>query len=324
MILPADFLLRMQILTGAACASFHAALQSPPPVSVRLNPAKGPADPGEESVSWCSCGYYLKERPSFTFDPLFHAGAYYVQEASSMFLEQAIRAHVSGPVKCLDLCAAPGGKSTHLQALLPAGSLLVSNEILKSRAAVLQENLIKWGNPGALVTSNHPAEMSRLPHFFDVVVADLPCSGEGMFRKDPSSAAQWSANNVAGCALRQRRILHDCWDALKPGGLLIYCTCTYNIEENEDNLQYIIQTLGGEALPVPVRDEWKITGALKYNHPAYRFFPHLTRGEGFFLAVIQKQEGRALPVRNEKGRKNGDARRNLSPDVSHWLKHPSD
>ena len=185
MALPIDFITRTRALLGNEFDSFEAALQADVPVSIRINEKKGTPAPSTtgapcERVAWCETGYYLPERLSFTFDPLFHAGAYYVQEASSMFLEQAIRSHVKTPVRCLDLCAAPGGKSTHLAACLPEGSLLVSNEVIRSRSHILAENIAKWGNPNCIVTNNDPKEIGCLTHFFDVIVADVPCSGEGM------------------------------------------------------------------------------------------------------------------------------------------------
>lgn len=306
MALPVDFITRTQALLGDEFNALEAALQADVPVSIRINRAKGTTIPSRgERVAWCENGYYLPERLSFTFDPLFHAGAYYVQEASSMFLEQAIRAHVSGPVRCLDLCAAPGGKSTHLASLLPEGSLLVSNEVIRSRSYVLAENIAKWGRPDSIVINNDPEEIGEaLPHQFDVIVTDVPCSGEGMFRKDTDSAGEWSVDNVRLCASRQRRIIHDIWPALRPGGLLIYSTCTYNTEENEENIHYIQEELEAEALPIPTPAEWNITGALRFDHPVYRFLPHKTRGEGFFLAVLRKAEGEIEEIRlKQKGKK---------------------
>lgn len=306
MALPIDFITRTRALLGEEFDHLEAALKADVPVSIRINRMKGtPAPKAGDPVAWCESGFYLPERLSFTFDPLFHAGAYYVQEASSMFLEQAIKSQVRGPVRCLDLCAAPGGKSTHLASLLPEGSLLVSNEVIRSRSYVLAENIAKWGRPDTIVINNDPAEIGQaLPHLFDVIVTDVPCSGEGMFRKDSDSTDEWSVDNVRLCASRQRRIIHDIWNALKPGGLLIYSTCTYNTEEDEENIHYIIEELGAEALSIPIREEWQITGALLFDHPVYRFFPHKTRGEGFFLAVLRKAEGEIEEIRvKSKGRK---------------------
>lgn len=291
MALPIDFISRTKALLGENYPLFEAALQTAPPVSLRINQAKGTSIPQIGTpVAWCSSGYYLPERLTFTFDPLFHAGAYYVQEASSMFLEQAIRSQVNQPVRCLDLCAAPGGKSTLLASCLPQGSLLVSNEVIRSRSYVLAENIAKWGNPNCVVLNNDPKTIGlTLPHFFDVIVADVPCSGEGMFRKDTDSTGEWSVEHVELCAARSRRIIHDVWEALKPGGLLIYSTCTYNLEEDEENIHYFVDELGAEPVTIPIDEAWQITGALRYDNPVYRFLPHRTRGEGFFLAALRKK-----------------------------------
>ncbi len=326
MALPIDFITRTRALLGDEYPLFEQALQADVPVSIRINSAKGTKAPDAPQVPWCETGYYLPERLSFTFDPRFHAGAYYVQEASSMFLEQAIRNYVNEPVKCLDLCAAPGGKSTHLLSLLPEGSLLVSNEVIRSRSHILAEKCIKWGNPYSVVTNNDPEEIGKLTHLFDVIVTDVPCSGEGMFRKDTDSTGEWSVANVNLCASRQRRIIHDIWNALRPGGLLIYSTCTYNTEEDEENIYYIIEELGAEALPIPTPTEWQITGALTHQHPVYRFFPHKTKGEGFFLAVLRKSEGEIEEIR-QKGKnkkEKGKATPTVPAVVKEWIQNPNE
>ena len=296
--------------------AFEKALNTQPPVSIRINTHKitndtallqstnpdsstGNSDSHKfiadinETVPWCETGFYLPERPSFTFDPLFHAGIYYVQEASSMFLEQIVRHSISGnkPVTALDLCAAPGGKSTLLRSLLPEGSLLVCNEVVRSRSMILSENMTKWGLPDYIVTNNDPKDLGRMTHLFDIILADLPCSGEGMFRKDPDSRNEWSVDNVKLCASRQRRIIHDVWSALKPGGWLIYSTCTFNMEENEDNIITLAGELGAGIVPVSLKKEWNIAGAIRRNIPAYRFFPHRTKGEGLFVALLRKDSG---------------------------------
>lgn len=291
---------------GDEYSQLEAALMADTPVSVRVNQAKGTRTPKDaEPVGWCDTGFYLPNRPAFTFDPLFHAGAYYVQEASSMFLEQAIRTYVTTPVRCLDLCAAPGGKSTHLSSLLPDGSLLVSNEVIRNRSYILAENLAKWGNASTIVLNNDPAEIGEaLPEQFDLIVTDVPCSGEGMFRKDEASVGEWSVENVQLCAARQRRILHDIWPALRPGGLLIYSTCTYNTEEDEENVRHIVEELGAEALPIATDEAWHVTGPLRYGNPVYRFFPHKTKGEGFFLAVLRKEGDEEYEVENERPTKS--------------------
>lgn len=212
-----------------------------------------------------------------------------------MFLEQVLRQYVSGPVVMLDLCAAPGGKSTHARSLLPEGSLLVANEVMRNRSQILAENLTKWGHPDIIVTNNDPADFSAFPSFFDVILTDVPCSGEGMFRKDPVAVDEWSPANVENCWQRQRRILSDIWQSLKPEGLLIYSTCTYNTKEDEENVRWMQQELGAEPLPLPVPEEWNITGNLLNDPstPVYHFFPHKTRGEGFFLAVLRKPAAEA-------------------------------
>lgn len=321
MALPIDFITRTRALLGDEYEKLEAALQADVPVSIRINRPKGMKAPETSPVGWSDTGYYLPERLSFTFDPLFHAGAYYVQEASSMFLEQAIRNFVTEPVRCLDLCAAPGGKSTHLLSTLPEGSLLVSNEVIRSRSNILAENITKWGNPNNIVINNDPEEIGRLTHLFDVIVTDVPCSGEGMFRKDTDSTGEWSVANVNLCAARQRRIIHDIWDALKPGGLLIYSTCTYNTEEDEDNIHYITEELGAKALAIPVKEEWQITGALRHDHPVYRFFPHKTKGEGFFLAALRKAPGETEEIRprNKSKKERGKAAPVLPSVVNDWV-----
>lgn len=321
--LPIDFIQRTRTLLGNEYSAFEAALESSPPVSIRLNSQKGLVPPSDSiQIPWCQTGYYLPNRLTYTFDPHFHAGGYYVQEASSMFLEQAIKTYLSTPVKCLDLCAAPGGKSTHLLELLPEGSLLVSNEVIRNRAVILAENIAKWGAPNVMVSNNDPETIGHLTHYFDVIVADVPCSGEGMFRKDEESQKEWSMANVNLSAARQKRILNDIWSALKPGGLLIYSTCTYNTEENEDNIRYISEELGAEVLPLTIPDSWQINGPLKGNLPVYRFLPHKLKGEGFFLAVLRKAEGDAHPVRN-KNKKEKENQKAIIPDsIRQWIVNP--
>lgn len=310
--LPSDFILRTrQLLGDAEFTALAEALEKDTPVSIRMNADKCDFVPrGSISVPWCRQGYYLSDRPSFTFDPLFHAGCYYVQEASSMFLSQALCQYVQEPVMMLDLCAAPGGKSTLARELLPEGSLLVANEVMRNRSQVLAENLIKWGNPGVIVTHNDPADFTELGPLFDVILTDVPCSGEGMFRKDEVAVQEWSIENVDICWQRQRRILRDIWPCLKTGGLLIYSTCTYNREENEDNVAWIAQELGAEVLPLKMQSDWHITGNLTgMEFPAYRFLPHKTTGEGLFMAVLRKTADEpAVSVRtkvNGKASKKG-------------------
>jgi 16S rRNA (cytosine1407-C5)-methyltransferase len=268
-----------------------AALDEEPPVSVRTNQLKGDKTPiGGEQVGWCPYGHYLSGRPAFTFDPLLHAGCYYVQEASSMFLHHVIKEHVTAPVRMLDLCAAPGGKSTVAVGALPQGSMLFSNEPVGLRAQILAENMMKWGSPNVVVTNSYPADYARSGLLFDVILCDVPCSGEGMFRKDAGAVAEWSVQNVEKCRQLQRTIVADAWQCLTSGGLLVYSTCTFNAHENEENVQWICSELGAEVLTVSVDEGWGITGSLLpgFSKPVYRFIPGMTRGEGLFMAVLRK------------------------------------
>ena len=296
--LPASFIDYTRTLLGIDEYNKLAdALGGEQPVSIRLNEEKLPDSSfslfrtSSEAVPWTSMGFYLRSRLTFTFDPLFHAGCYYVQEAASMFVEQALKQYVANePVVMLDLCAAPGGKSTHARSALPQNSLLVANEVIRNRSQILAENLAKWGHPEVVVTNNDPADFSSLEDFFDVILTDVPCSGEGMFRKDPVAVSEWSPENVEICWQRQRRIISDIWPSLKPGGLLIYSTCTYNTKENEENICWIRDEFGAEVLPLDIRENWNIAGNLLSGEdfPVYRFLPHRTKGEGFFLAVLRK------------------------------------
>ena len=321
-----DFKQRTKELLQDEYDAFDKSLEMTPPVSIRFNRHKLATENAaniQETIPWCKTGFYLSERPSFTFDPLFHAGTYYVQEASSMFLEQAINrilADEAGQITALDLCAAPGGKSTHLLTLLPEGSLLVSNEVIRSRCMILAENIAKWGMPDNIVTNNDPKDFGRLTHLFDIIVTDLPCSGEGMFRKDKASRDEWSVDNVKLCAARQRRIIHDSWNALKPGGWLIYSTCTFNTEENEDNIYTLAQELGAEIIPINTEKEWNIVDMLRPNIPAYRFFPHRTKGEGFFLALLQKHPAHADIIKTKP--KNNDKQPVIPEKIKHFLSEP--
>lgn len=268
------------------------------PVSVRINPWKATENPfpNADPVPWCRQGYWLKERKRFTGDPLFHAGVYYVQEAASLFLDYVLRQVVTAPVNALDLCAAPGGKSTLMRAALPEGSMLVSNEIDRRRANILLENILKQGHPDVLVTHNAPKDFAKTNLIFDVIVTDVPCSGEGLFRREPAAVKEWSAQNVQFCAERQRRILRDIWPCLKAGGLLIYSTCTFNTYENEENIRWITEELGADILSVPVSPDWQITGSLlaDWHQPVYRFIPGVTRSEGLFMAILRKREGKNM------------------------------
>ncbi len=303
--LPEAFVRQMRELLGNESEAFFSSLEETSPVSIRLNRLKPLEDeeriaglPVIGSVVWCEQGRYLSERPSFTLDPQLHAGAYYVQEASSMFLCQAagkalevLGGMENRPLRVLDLCAAPGGKSTLLANLLPDDSLLVTNEPVHNRANILCENLQKWGRVSVAVSQNEPADFAPLRECFDLILTDVPCSGEGMFRKEPAALEAWSLDNVRFCAERQRGILKDIYPCLKPGGFLIYSTCTYNTEENEENVRWLMETYGMEAVEIAAPNAFpEITGPLKYNAPVCRFLPHKTRGEGLFMALLHKPD----------------------------------
>lgn len=331
--LPIDFeVITRSLLGEKKCEQLFEALQQEAPTSIRRNPRKGQKllSPEGDAVPWTTRAVYLKERPTFTFDPLFHAGCYYVQEAASMFVEQAVRDYAAGASMALDLCAAPGGKSTLLRDVLPPDCLLVANEFIRNRAQVLAENVTKWGDPNTVVTNNAPADFGALGACFDVMLTDVPCSGEGMFRKDPVAVQEWSVENVEVCRQRQRDILIDVWPALRQGGLLIYSTCTYNTKENEENVDWICSELGAEALPLALEEEWGVTGNLLFGstNPVYRFLPHLTRGEGFFLAVLRKTsdaEQEPLSARRKNSKKGmKEKTQPLPAEIKEWLTHPDD
>ncbi len=301
-----------------------------PEVSVRINKAKSdmiaeaPEFPKADGcVPWCSNGLYLSERPAFTLDPAFHQGRYYVQEASSMFHQYLVSQLTKGnsPVSLLDACAAPGGKTTAAIDVLPGGSVVVANEYIPARAATLRENAIKWGFPGIIVTRGDTAKLGKLRECFEIVIADVPCSGEGMMRKDPDAVAQWSEALIHECADRQWEIVCNLWDALRPGGYLIYSTCTFNRNENEDMVDRIINELGGESVEIPVEPEWGITPGIDTPHYCYRFIPGRVRGEGLFASVIKKDGVSSAPRLKSKPSK-GDRKKSkipVPPQVSRWL-----
>ena len=293
--LPEDFIRNTREVMGDERFNrYLKAFDEEPPVSIRLNPLKveGGRTKVEsgEPVPWCQEGYYLPRRPNFTMDPLLHAGCYYVQEAASMFVSHILRQYVTEPVTMLDLCAAPGGKSTAAISALPKGSTLYANEPIRNRASILLENITKWGHPDCIVTNNYPRDYRASKFCFDVILCDVPCSGEGMFRKDEATIREWSQQNVEKCWQLQREIVADAWTCLRDGGLLIYSTCTFNTKENEENVRWICEEYDAEVLPVDVKPEWNITGSLLpgFDQPVYRFIPGITRSEGLFMCVIRK------------------------------------
>lgn len=356
--LPQAFIDQMTELLGPseAEALCRAITTTPTVTSIRTNTLKNAVCPHGETVPWCSTGRYLAERPQFTLDPLFHAGAYYVQEASSMFIEQAwntILAHESNTVDTsgtppiggrwkgalLDLCAAPGGKSTLWRSLLPDGCLLVANEPIRQRAQVLAENMTKWGHPDVVVTSVYPEEFAPLGSFFDVIAADVPCSGEGMFRKDEQAREEWSPEAVIACAERQWQIISDVWPALRQDGYLVYSTCTYNAEEDERMVARICHELGAEVVPIATDPAWGIVEGKSFTREdgrqvalGYHFYPHRTKGEGIYMCLLRKTSeapirgGGKKDKKNKKGSKpnssNGSVRNGSA--VAQWLADSAD
>lgn len=303
-----DFRIQMEALLGDAASDFFSAMSEKPSVSIKMNVRKA-SDPavtgyGElERVKWCRNGYYLPERPLFTLNPLLHAGVFYVQDASSMIYE-AITDNIvpsafdtGTPLNVLDLCAAPGGKTTSLINALPDGSLVVANEFIPARAKILKENLIKWGYPDIIVTSAPTSRFASLPECFDIVAVDAPCSGEGMMRKDETALLQWGPGLTRQCATLQREILEDAVATLRPGGFLIYSTCTFNRTENEDNLRFLVEDLGLVPVDMEFPSEWGISSGIDTPYPSMRFMPHITRGEGLFAAVLHKEGENNNPLR---------------------------
>lgn len=321
--LPDKFIQMLEGLGPAAEGLADALSNTQPEVSVRLNTAKNEATPtfctDAERVPWCETGYYLPSRPQFTLDPLLHAGAYYVQDASSMFIHYILRHLTDGdatPRRYLDACAAPGGKTTAAINALPPQSLVVANEWEYRRADILAENIVKWGSADTMVTRGDTARFSRLGLVFDIIAADVPCSGEGMMRKDPQAVSQWTPGLVAECVARQREILDNLVPALRPGGYLIYSTCTFNQHENEEQLAWLAEQYGLEGVKIPTDPAWGITHELTGTMPALRFMPHSTRGEGLFIAVLRKSEE---DIKRPNGSKGERARQrdgnNAIPDA---------
>ncbi len=280
--LPLEFVKRMENQLGLSeSQDFFNALNSPAPISIRINKQKFKNSLNLEKVKWSSDGYYLPSRPLFASDPLWHAGVYYVQEASSMAIEQAflaIKKSLKTNLKILDLCAAPGGKSTHLLNLMDVDDVLISNEVIQSRVGVLQENIRKSGYSNVVITNQDSSQFNNLKNYFDLVLVDAPCSGEGLFRKDIQAVQHWNDENLKTCELRQKRILSDIIQSVKSGGYIIYSTCTFNPKENEAQLDYLISN-GFE----PVN--FVINGKENYVHS---FLPHQCVGEGFFIGLLKK------------------------------------
>lgn len=309
--LPEGFRVQMQELLGDDYDNFIAAMQQNPAVSIKLNRRKctDPAVIGYEGftpVPWCRSGFYLPERPVFTLNPLLHAGAFYVQEAASMIYEWIAEKIVpmafdtGKTLRVIDLCAAPGGKTTSLINAIPDGSTVVANEFIPHRAVVLKENLLKWGYPDIYVTNSAVDKFLKLPATFDIVAVDAPCSGEGMMRKEEVARSQWGPGLIAQCSSLQRDILSTAVEIMKPGGFLIYSTCTFNRDENEENLRWLVEEKGLVPVDLFPDPEWGILPAIDSNYPALRFIPHATHGEGLFAAVLRKETDSEIPAKKYK------------------------
>ena len=323
--LPEGFVRKIKNTLGAETEELIAALQSEPVTCVRLNEDKlqdidlPDLLEGASPIPWATDGYYLNHRPQFTLDPLLHAGCYYVQEASSMFIEQALEQYVSPESVVLDMCAAPGGKSTLISEYLGDQGLLISNEVVRQRVFILSENIQKWGNGNAIVTHNKAADFGKnTPNLFDAIFVDAPCSGEGMFRKDSEAVRQWSERLVQQCQIRQRQIVSDVWDALKPGGVLIYSTCTFNEQENEENILWIVENLGATVMPLRVDPLWGVSD----RGVGYHFYPHKTRGEGFYLCVLLKDDAPYSPFRIKSDKRRSKQHIQGIDELRSWLRNP--
>ena len=297
--LPESFIQSLEGLTGFDKEAFVAVHENGEQItSVRLNNEKlfdtdkHPFLGNLTQVPWCSNGYYLQERPLFVKDPLWHVGAYYVQEASSMFLQYILTQIYPMPSDqlVLDLCAAPGGKSTLLANYFNEG-LVVANETIKNRNHILVENITKWGADHVVVSQNDPSHFKSLPQFFDLILIDAPCSGSGLFRKDPKAIEEWSLDHVQHCSVRQTRIIEDTWTSIKEGGYLIYATCSYSKAEDEQMMDFISSLEGMKNIPISIPSAFNIIETESDLHKAkgYRAYPNLIKGEGFFIAVFQKQ-----------------------------------
>jgi 16S rRNA C967 or C1407 C5-methylase (RsmB/RsmF family)/NOL1/NOP2/fmu family ribosome biogenesis protein len=290
MMLPQEFRNRINTQKYIDADLLFDSLTKPSPASIRVNGSKMEMQPSASlRVPWCNTGFYLEKRPKFTLDPLFHSGCYYPQEASSMFLEEIFRqtAPDSSKLKVLDLCGAPGGKSTHLSSLIGSNGLLVANEVIRPRASVLAENLSKWGIANTIVSQNDPSAFGSLPGYFDMILVDAPCSGEGMFRNEVA-VNEWSPENGALCSERQKRILMDVWPSLKEDGILVYSTCTFNPAENEENIKWLVSKKEAESIRLDISGYGSVTEIGNERIFGYGFHPGKTEGDGLFFSVIRK------------------------------------
>lgn len=315
--------IRLSHQLGNQFTAFETAMAQASPVSIRLNPRKASAQyVDNEKVKWCPHGRYLKSRPNFTLDPLFHAGTYYVQEASSMFTYYLVNQllDLSKNLRVLDLCAAPGGKTSLLQSIITEDSLLVANEIITGRNKILRQNMTRWGGDNQIVTQSDPKSFHKLPGFFDLILVDAPCSGEGLLRKDPAAIDHWSEKNVLSCAKRQRKILSDVLPSLSPGGILLYSTCTFSDEENESNMNWLENNNDLIQMKPEIPDSWGI----KYQNtgPGYRFYPHNLKGEGFYIAAYRKLSETGINRPRRKSTVQSLRYEKSNSEDAFWLKSP--
>ena len=339
--MPDGFLQSLEVCEGFDLDHFVEAHQQEPVVSVRMNQSKVNhyIDGGSElasvkegvfnlenikgKVSWAESGLYLNKRPIYTLDPLFHAGLYYVQEASSMFIEHALSVVLSNRenLAALDLCASPGGKTTLLTSL-PNFRVVLANEIIQSRVGALFENVVKWGAPHVFISNNDPKDFAKLGEFFDVVMVDAPCSGSGLFRKDLHAKEIWNKELVEFCSVRQKRILNDAVKVLAEGGYLLYSTCSYSFEENEMNIDHLIEEYGLESVCIEVPSEWGIVQSTspKYGAYGYRFYPDKIAGEGFYCALLKKCSTEGMPASIAKG----SIQRYNNCNIEKWIEKTGD
>lgn len=329
--LPKEFVNRIKNQLWSDADQYLEALAEHPPVSVRVNSHRSTAEVAGNTIQnlakvpWHNSGFYLPVRPVFTIDPLFQAGCYYVQEASSMFLSKIwkqIVGTLNADATILDLCAAPGGKSTLLLEEIPSTMLLVSNEVIRTRVSTLAANITKWGKTNAVVTSNDPRDFKKLTQFFDVIVVDAPCSGEGMFRKDKKAVAEWSEENVVICSARQQRIVADILPSLKPGGYLIYCTCTFAPQENRENLQNFVNAHELRSVEINLDFDSDIVVEQGNDIFSYHFYPHKIKGEGFFIACLQLTNAK-VEDQSQRGFKFEFLHKKQHSIVDKWVQNPA-
>ncbi len=299
--LPEEFVRRMQAQLGDEAEEFFNALSLPSPTSIRLNHRKGKSSFNDlQGVPWCTNGFYLETRPRFHLDPHWHGGAYYVQEASSMILDDVItRLNLDQTSRIwLDLCAAPGGKTGILASHLKPTDILIANEVVPQRKTILWENLVKGGYMNTILTSEQTSSF-REP-LADLILIDAPCAGEGMMRKEQEAISQWTEGLVRSCSLLQKQILNDAVKALKPEGYLIYSTCSYSLEENIYNISDFNASHELESIPLHFPEPWGIKTISYKDAVGYQLYPHSVKGEGLFIAVLKNNSNRKSAIQGNK------------------------